>query len=93
MFQDTLELYLVFFLCYLILVPLQLYAVVRQHHPVTRLFTVSLVLEFAALFIILIHTVKFSLDGVGVHKLSVLGDILDILSRVRYLFSFNYLLY
>jgi hypothetical protein len=81
--QDTVELYLVFFLCYLVLVPLQVYAAMRQHHPVTRLFTASLILEFLALCLILLHVFKFSLDGTGFHQLAVAGDILDILSRVR----------
>lgn len=81
--QDTVELYLVFFLCYLVLVPLQVYAAMRQHHPVTRLFTASLILEFLALCLILLHVLKFSFDGTGIHQLAVAGDILDILSRVR----------
>ena len=81
--QNTIELYLLFFVCYLILVPLQLYAVRMQKHPVTRLFTASLLLEFMALCLILIHVLKFALDGVGYEQLEVAGDILDILSRVR----------
>nr|CAD7572255.1 unnamed protein product [Timema californicum] len=79
--QDTAELYLVFFLCYIVLVPLQLYAATRQKHPVTRLFTASLLLEFLALCFILIHVLKFAFDGVGVGGMAVAGDILDILSR------------
>lgn len=80
------ELYLLFFLCYIILVPLQLYAVRLQKHPVTRLFTASLLLEFVAICLILIHVLKFALDGVGYEQLEVAGDIFDILSRVRKLF-------
>ena len=82
LFQNTLLLYLVFLLCYLILVPLQLYAVSRQHHPVTRLFTASLLLEFVGLMFNVIDVIKYSMDGVGVPDLAVAGDILDILSRV-----------
>ena len=81
--QNTIELYLLFFVCYIILVPLQLYAVRLQRHPVTRLFTASLLLEFVALSLILIHVMKFALDGVGYEQLEVAGDIFDILSRVR----------
>lgn len=80
------ELYLLFFLCYIILVPLQLYAVRLQKHPVTRLFTASLLLEFVAICLILIHVLKFALDGVGYEQLEVAGDIFDILSRVRKIF-------
>lgn len=81
--QNTIELYLLFFMCYIILVPLQLYAVRLQKHPVTRLFTASLLLEFMAICLILIHVLKFALDGVGYEQLEIAGDIVDILSRVR----------
>lgn len=98
--QNTLELYLLFFLCYIILVPLQLYAVGLQRHPVTRLFTASLLLEFIAICLILIHVVKFAFDGVGYEQLEVAGDILDIISRVIIFFIiiccfffFNYQVY
>lgn len=90
--QNTIELYLLFFLCYIILVPLQLYAVRLQRHPVTRLFTASLLLEFIALCLILIHVLKFAFDGVGYEQLEVAGDIFDILSRVRKI-VFYYLLF
>lgn len=80
--QNTIELYSLFFMCYIILVPLQLYAVRLQKHPVTRLFTASLLLEFIAVCLILIHVLKFALDGVGYEQLEVAGDIFDILSRV-----------
>lgn len=36
-----------------------------------------------ALCLILIHVLKFALDGVGYEQLEVAGDIFDILSRVR----------
>lgn len=85
--QNTVELYFLFFICYIILVPLQLYAVRLQKHPVTRLFTASLLLEFVAICLILIHVLKFALDGVGYTQLEVAGDIFDILSRVREFFS------
>lgn len=81
--QNTIELYLLFFLCYIILVPLQLYAVRLQKHPVTRLFTASLLLEFIALCLIVIHEIKFAFDGVGYDQLEAAGDIFDILSRVK----------
>lgn len=74
--------YFAFFLWYLLLVPVQVYAATRQSHPVTRLFTVSLILEFLAFCFNLIHVLKFALDGVGLSNFEVVGDILDILSRV-----------
>ena len=81
--QNTLELYLLFWLCYMVLVPLQCHAVKTQKHPVTKLFTASLFLDFLALCLILIHTLKFALAGEGYPKLAMTGDIFDILSRVE----------
>ncbi|CAG9578901.1 unnamed protein product [Danaus chrysippus] len=83
--QNTLELYLMFWLCYIILLPVQIYAVRTQRHPVTKLFTSSLVLEFIALCFNVLHTVKFAADGEGFEGLSVAGDILDILSRTLFM--------
>lgn len=80
--QNTLEMYSLFWLLYIILVPLQLHAVRVQKHPVTKLFTASLILDFLALCLILMHTIKLAIDGVGYPKLSMAGDIFDILSRV-----------
>lgn len=53
-----------------------------QKHPITRLFTCSLLLEFIGLCLIVVHVVKFAFDGVGFVNLQIAGDILDILSRV-----------
>lgn len=80
--QNTLELYFVFWCVYVILVPLQLYAVRTQKHPVTKLFTASLLLEFIAICFALIHALSFALDGIGHIELDRTGDILDIVSRV-----------
>lgn len=55
-----------------------------QKHPVTKLFTFSLVLEFIALCFNVLHTVKFAVDGVGFAGLAAAGDVLDIMSRVSY---------
>jgi hypothetical protein len=83
--QNTLELYLLFWLCYMVLVPLQCHAVKTQKHPVTKLFTASLLLDFLALCLILMHTLKFALDGEGYPKLAMAGDIFDILSRTSFM--------
>lgn len=83
--QNTLELHLLLWLCYMILVPLQCYAARIQRHPVTRLFTASLLIDFIAICFILVHSLKFSLDGIGFPKLNMVGDILDILSRTLFM--------
>ncbi|KAF4523813.1 hypothetical protein B566_EDAN008048 [Ephemera danica] len=81
--QNTLEISLLFLLCYVILVPLQVYAVLRQRHPVTRLFLASLILEMVAMFLEVLQGAKFAIDGVGMSRVEVAGDILDILSRTE----------
>jgi hypothetical protein len=75
--QDTVEIYLVFFMCYLILAPLQVHAVLRQRHIVPRLFTSSVALELGAVLANVVHVLTFSMDGEGYPGLAVFGDILD----------------
>ncbi|XP_046399874.1 uncharacterized protein LOC124166393 isoform X2 [Ischnura elegans] len=81
--QNTLEISLVFLVVYLGLAPLQFFASLRQQHPVTRLFAVSLALELSSLLLSTIHLTKFAFDGVGLSSLALAGDILDILSRTE----------
>lgn len=85
-FQDTVEFYLLFFIIYALLVPVQVYAASHQKHPVTRLFTSSLFLEFFGVLLNLLNSLKFAVDGEGLPYLAVIGDVLDILSRVCYEF-------
>lgn len=80
--QYTFEMYLVFILVYTVLIPLQVYAMRRQRHPVTRLFTASIVMEFVSLCLILVHMIKFAMHGEGNEDLRFIGDIFDIFSRV-----------
>ncbi|XP_046399873.1 transmembrane protein 145-like isoform X1 [Ischnura elegans] len=83
--QNTLEISLVFLVVYLGLAPLQFFASLRQQHPVTRLFAVSLALELSSLLLSTIHLTKFAFDGVGLSSLALAGDILDILSRTLFM--------
>ncbi|CAG7725104.1 unnamed protein product [Allacma fusca] len=83
--QDTVEIYLVFFVCYLVLVPLQVHAVLRQRHILPRLFTGSIALELTAVLSNVIHNLTFCLDGVGHPSLAVFGDISDILARAIFM--------
>lgn len=73
---------LIFFAVYLFLVPMQVYAVRIQKHPVTKLFTLSLILEFISLCFILSYSIRFAVSGVGNEASRTIGDIFDILSRV-----------
>ncbi|CAH0389026.1 unnamed protein product [Bemisia tabaci] len=83
--QNTVELYLLFFVIYSLLLPLQLYAVSRQKHPVTRLFTVSLLMEVVGLSLNLLDALRYSSNGEGFPPLLILGDTLDILSRTTFM--------
>lgn len=89
--QNILEMNLIFFFVYLILVPLQIYAVRIQKHPVTKLFTLSLILEFISLVFILSFYIRYAVSGVGNETFKTTGDILDILSRVRIIFFFFFI--
>lgn len=80
--QNILEMNLIFFFVYLMLVPMQIYAVRIQKHPVTKLFTMSLILEFVSLVFILSYYARYAASGVGNETFKTTGDILDILSRV-----------
>lgn len=80
--QNLLEMYLIFLLVYMILLPMQIYAVRLQKHPVTKLFTLSLLSEFVSLALISAHLIKYALNGVGLPNVQTSGDILDIFSRV-----------
>lgn len=80
--QNILEMNLIFLIVYLILVPMQMYAVHIQKHPVTKLFTISLILEFVSLVFSLSYYIRFTICGIGSEAVKTTADILDILSRV-----------
>lgn len=80
--QNILEMNLIFLTVYLILVPIQIYAVRIQRHPVTKLFTLSLILEFVSLVFMLGYYIRYTIGGIGNDTVKTTGDILDILSRV-----------
>lgn len=80
--QNILEMNLIFVTVYLILVPIQIYAVRIQRHPVTKLFTLSLILEFVSLVFMLSYYIRYTIGGIGSDTVKTIGDILDILSRV-----------
>ncbi|XP_037941474.1 uncharacterized protein LOC119674408, partial [Teleopsis dalmanni] len=83
--QNLLEMYLIFLLVYVILLPVQIYAVRLQKHPVTKLFTLSLLSEFVSLTMITAHLTNFALNGVGEPNMQAAGDILDIFSRTTFM--------
>lgn len=80
--QNILEMNLIFLVVYLILVPMQIYAVRIQKHPVTKFFTISLILEFVSLVFSLSYYIQYTIGGIGSEAVKTTADILDILSRV-----------
>lgn len=64
---------------------MQFYAVRLQQHPVTKLFTASLCIEFISLWLILIHMIRYASNGVGNESIKIMGDIFDIFSRVSFM--------
>lgn len=86
--QNILEMNLIFLTIYLILVPMQIYAMRIQKHPVTKLFTASLILEFVSLVFMLSYYIRYTVGGIGNDFVKTTGDILDILSRVSVFFLF-----
>lgn len=83
--QNILEQTLIFFMVYILLVPIQIYGSRKQSHPVTKLFTMSIILEFVSICFILIHLLRFSSNGEGIEELRVSGEIFDILSRTSFM--------
>ncbi|XP_068146382.1 uncharacterized protein [Drosophila tropicalis] len=83
--QNLLEMYLIFLLVYIILLPMQIYAVRRQKHPVTKLFTLSLLSEFVSLALITVHLIRYAANGEGEPNMQAAGDVLDILSRTTFM--------
>ncbi|RWS25709.1 Integral membrane protein GPR180-like protein [Leptotrombidium deliense] len=79
--QDTI-LYLVMIVLYAILTSLQVYAFIRQRRRnlLVYLFTSSLCMHCLAFFFITLHKLVFSGDGIGFATLSVVADILKIIS-------------
>lgn len=83
--QNLLEMYFIFMLVYIVLLPMQIYAVRRQKHPVTKLFTLSLLSEFVSLALITAHLLRYAANGVGEPNMQTAGDVLDILSRSTFM--------
>uniref|UniRef100_L7LZE7 Putative rhodopsin-like gpcr transmembrane domain protein n=1 Tax=Rhipicephalus pulchellus TaxID=72859 RepID=L7LZE7_RHIPC len=79
--QGSLERVLLFFLLYLVLAGLQVYAVMRQKHLVTRLFTAALTLQLLSFLWTITHLAIFAMDGDGVPSLGIVGDVSYMLSQ------------
>lgn len=55
-------------------------------HPIIRLMTISLVLQLFSLMCIFIHYAAYAGNGIGAPALQVIGNMLDMLSTVLFMF-------
>lgn len=83
--QNILEQCLIFFTIYIFLVPIQIIGSRKQKHMLPKLFTLSIMLEFVSICLILFHLIKFASDGTGNEFLKISGDVFDILSRTSFM--------
>jgi hypothetical protein len=84
--------YLLFWLIYTGFVATQLiacymfYRAQKYVHPLIKLFTISLVLQWFYCFVKLIHYVKFVRDGKGVPAADIAGDVIEVIARMSFVF-------
>ncbi|CAO1343743.1 unnamed protein product [Diamesa serratosioi] len=83
--QNILEQCLIFFAIYIFLMPIQIHASKKQFHPLTKLFTLSLILEFVSICFILVYLLKYASTGTGNETVRITGDVFDILSRTSFM--------
>ena len=76
--HDVFELYLIFFIAYLFLLPVQFYALSIQRHAIPLLLTLAMCLEYLGVFLNFVHVTKFAVDGEGVALLKVAGNFIDM---------------
>lgn len=79
--QDLFQVYVFLLLVYTILTPLQLYAVKKQEHPISRLLACGLITQFMALLCICCHYTLLAFTGNPLHSLAVFGELLEIISE------------
>ncbi|XP_029645028.1 uncharacterized protein LOC115219095 [Octopus sinensis] len=84
--HDVAEIYLIALLLYCILLGTWLRAYNKLiKHPVTKLLTLTIVLEMVGILLNCIHVIKFAFDGVGVNWLSVVGNGTDVLAECLFM--------
>lgn len=83
--QDIVELYLAFLVLLLVLLSVQIFAAIRQRHPIARLFTVTIAVALLGTLLHFAHVMKYAMDGEGVDGLGVMGDICDILATTLFI--------
>ena len=85
--HDLVESYAVFFLLYIIIIPVWFYAYIKQKHAITKILTASICLEFIGISLNLLHWIIFSVNGVGFYVISVIGNALDMISECLFMLT------
>lgn len=83
--HDVLEIYMTFFFLYIIVIPIWLYAYSKQKHPITKLVTTTIGLEFTGITLNFLHVVVFAINGSGVYIISVVGNAIDTLAQCLFM--------
>ncbi|ESO05882.1 hypothetical protein HELRODRAFT_64810 [Helobdella robusta] len=78
---DVFEIYLTFFILYILIIPVQAYALSLRRHTVAVLLFLCLFLEFLGIVFNFVHYTKFAGDGIGVVSLSTVGKFFDLLAQ------------
>ncbi|GAM23190.1 hypothetical protein SAMD00019534_063650 [Acytostelium subglobosum LB1] len=88
--QGLEQMYLTYFWFFLLLAVYSCYSgwvltTTKSYHPIVKLLTISVVLEFLSVFILLIHYGAYSHDGVGAKGLLGFGELLDLASQLTFI--------
>lgn len=85
--HDLVESYAVFFVLYIILIPIWLYAYIKQKHTITKILTASMCFEFIGIVFNLLHWIIFSFNGIGFYVISVIGNAVDVVSECMFMLT------
>ena len=83
--HDVFEIYVVFFIAYCFLLPVQFYALSQQRHMLPFLLTTCMLLEFVGIIFNVIHVLFFAFNGAGVELLKVVGNFIDTVAECLFM--------
>ncbi|CAH1791741.1 unnamed protein product [Owenia fusiformis] len=83
--HDVVEIYAIFLVAFIIIVPIQLYALRRQRHNLMRLLTACIILEFIGIVLNFIHFFKFAFDGEGSNLMKLAGNFIDMFAECLFM--------
>ncbi|XP_070578343.1 integral membrane protein GPR180-like [Ptychodera flava] len=83
--QGILGIYLAFTMFYLPLIACHTMAHSKYMHPIIKLFTLCLYVEFCGILLLFVHLIVYSQDGSGVEIVYQFGNVCDILSQCLFM--------